>query len=78
MKAVILAGGLGTRISEESHLRTKSMIEIGGKPILCLLYANQSDDGSQQPVVALVLRWYTGGEYTDRQPFKTDSALYGR
>jgi glucose-1-phosphate cytidylyltransferase len=34
MKAVILAGGLGTRISEESHLRPKPLIEIGGKPIL--------------------------------------------
>ena len=34
MKAVILAGGKGTRISEESHLRPKPMIEIGGKPIL--------------------------------------------
>lgn len=34
MKAVILAGGLGTRISEESHLRPKPMIEIGGRPIL--------------------------------------------
>jgi glucose-1-phosphate cytidylyltransferase len=34
MKAVILAGGLGTRISEESHLRPKPMIEIGGKPML--------------------------------------------
>ena len=34
MKAVILAGGLGTRISEESHLQPKPMILIGGKPIL--------------------------------------------
>ena len=34
MKAVILAGGFGTRISEESHLRPKPMIEIGGKPII--------------------------------------------
>ncbi len=34
MKAVILAGGLGTRISEESHLRPKPMIEIGGRPVL--------------------------------------------
>ena len=34
MKVVILAGGMGTRISEESHLRPKPMIEIGGKPIL--------------------------------------------
>ena len=34
MKAVILAVGLGTRISEESHLRPKPMIEIGGRPML--------------------------------------------
>lgn len=34
MKAVILAGGYGTRISEESHLKPKPMIEIGGQPIL--------------------------------------------
>ncbi|MEO8115390.1 MAG: sugar phosphate nucleotidyltransferase, partial [Phenylobacterium sp.] len=34
MKTVILAGGLGTRISEESHLKPKTMIEIGGRPIL--------------------------------------------
>jgi glucose-1-phosphate cytidylyltransferase len=34
MKAVILAGGMGTRIGEESVLRPKPMIEIGGKPIL--------------------------------------------
>ncbi|MEO6201850.1 MAG: sugar phosphate nucleotidyltransferase, partial [Nitrospirales bacterium] len=34
MKAVILAGGLGTRFSEETALRPKPMIEIGGKPIL--------------------------------------------
>ena len=34
MQAVILAGGLGTRISEETHLKPKPMIEIGTKPIL--------------------------------------------
>ena len=34
MKAIILAGGLGTRISEETHLKPKPMVEIGGKPIL--------------------------------------------
>jgi glucose-1-phosphate cytidylyltransferase len=36
MKVVILAGGFGTRISEESHLKPKPMIEIGGKPVLCI------------------------------------------
>ena len=34
MKAVILAGGFGTRLSEETHLKPKPMVEIGGKPIL--------------------------------------------
>ena len=34
MKVVLLAGGFGTRISEESHLKPKPMIEIGGMPIL--------------------------------------------
>jgi NDP-sugar pyrophosphorylase family protein len=34
MKSVILAGGLGARISEETHLKPKPMVEIGGKPIL--------------------------------------------
>jgi glucose-1-phosphate cytidylyltransferase len=34
VKAVILAGGLGTRISEKSHLKPKPMVEIGGKPII--------------------------------------------
>ena len=34
MKAVILAGGFGTRLNEETHLKPKPMIEIGGKPVL--------------------------------------------
>ena len=42
MKAVILAGGLGTRISEETHLKPKPMIEIGGKPIRKAQIENES------------------------------------
>ena len=48
MKVVLLAGGLGTRISEESQYKPKPMIEIGGMPILwhimksCLLYTSPS------------------------------------
>lgn len=45
MKVVILAGGLGTRISEESHLRPKPMLEIGGKPILWHIMKSYSNHG---------------------------------
>ena len=45
MKVVILAGGFGTRISEESHLRPKPMIEIGGMPILWHIMKNYSAYG---------------------------------
>ena len=51
MKVVILAGGRGTRISEESVSRPKPMIEIGGKPILwhiMKIYTGQSHDRAQQ------------------------------
>ena len=48
MKVVILAGGLGTRISEESHLRPKPMIEIGGQPILWHIMKYYSSFGGTQ------------------------------
>ncbi|MCV2885434.1 glucose-1-phosphate cytidylyltransferase [Aestuariibacter sp. AA17] len=51
MKAVILAGGLGTRISEESHLRPKPMIEIGGKPILWHIMKHYSHYGIQDFII---------------------------
>ncbi len=51
MKAVILAGGLGTRISEESHLRPKPMIEIGGKPILWHIMKGYSHYGVNEFVI---------------------------
>ena len=44
MKVVLLAGGFGTRISEESHLRPKPMIEIGEKPILWHIMKQYSQD----------------------------------
>ena len=55
MKAVILAGGLGTRISEETHLKPKPMIEIGGKPILWHIMKQYSQHGINDFIICLVL-----------------------
>lgn len=63
MKAVILAGGLGTRISEESHLRPKPMIEIGGKPILWHLMKIYSAYGVNDFVVCVGYKGYVIKEY---------------
>ena len=63
MKVVILAGGLGTRISEESHLRPKPMIEIGGKPLLWHLMKLYSVHGLHDFVICLGYRGYMIKEY---------------
>jgi glucose-1-phosphate cytidylyltransferase len=63
MKAVILAGGLGTRISEESHLKPKPMIEIGGRPILWHIMKIYSHYGINEFVICLGYRGYVIKEY---------------
>jgi len=63
MKAVILAGGLGTRISEESHLKPKPMIEIGGKPILWHIMKIYSHFGINEFVICCGYRGYVIKEY---------------
>jgi len=63
MKAVILAGGLGSRISEESHLRPKPMIEIGGKPILWHIMKSYSHYGINEFVICCGYRGYVIKEY---------------
>jgi len=63
MKTVILAGGLGTRISEESHLRPKPMIEIGGRPILWHIMKLFSHYGMNDFVVCLGYKGYMIKEY---------------
>ena len=63
MKAVILAGGLGTRISEESHLRPKPMIEIGGRPILWHIMKMYSAHGVNDFIVCLGYKGYVIKEY---------------
>jgi glucose-1-phosphate cytidylyltransferase len=63
MKTVILAGGLGTRISEESHLKPKPMIEIGGRPILWHIMKLYSHYGFNDFIVCLGYKGYVVKEY---------------
>ena len=63
MKVVILAGGLGTRISEESHLKPKPMIEIGGKPILWHIMKYYSEFGFHEFVICLGYKQYVVKEF---------------
>lgn len=63
MKVLLLAGGLGTRISEESHLRPKPMIEIGGKPILWHIMKIYAHHGLTEFVVLAGYRAYMIKEY---------------
>lgn len=63
MKAVILAGGLGTRISEESHLKPKPMIEIGGQPILWHIMKTYSHHGINDFVICLGYKGYVIKEF---------------
>ncbi|WP_372400731.1 glucose-1-phosphate cytidylyltransferase (plasmid) [Azospirillum sp. HJ39] len=63
MKAVILAGGLGTRLSEETDLRPKPMVEIGGKPILWHIMKIYSSHGINDFVICLGYKGYAIKEY---------------
>ncbi|NNU43658.1 glucose-1-phosphate cytidylyltransferase [Ramlibacter montanisoli] len=63
MKAVILAGGLGTRISEETHLKPKPMIEIGGKPILWHILKLYSAHGVNDFIICCGYKGYVIKEY---------------
>ncbi|MBB4953157.1 glucose-1-phosphate cytidylyltransferase [Agrobacterium vitis] len=63
MKAVILAGGLGTRISEETHLRPKPMIEIGGRPILWHIMKLYYGHGIRDFIICCGFKGYIIKEY---------------
>ncbi|MEA2272650.1 MAG: glucose-phosphate cytidylyltransferase, partial [Solirubrobacteraceae bacterium] len=63
MKAVILAGGRGTRISEETSVKPKPMVEIGGRPILWHLMKLFSAHGVDEFVICLGYRGYVIKEY---------------
>ena len=63
MKVVILAGGLGSRISEESHLKPKPMIEIGGKPILWHIMKIYAHYGINDFIICVGYKGYVVKEY---------------
>ena len=63
MKAVLLAGGFGTRISEESHLRPKPMIEIGGMPLLWHIMKIYSYHGINEFIICCGYKGYMIKEY---------------
>lgn len=63
MKAIILAGGLGTRISEETSVRPKPMVEIGGKPVLWHIMKTYSAHGINDFIVCCGYKGYVIKEY---------------
>ncbi len=63
MKAVILAGGYGTRISEETHLKPKPMLEIGGKPVLWHIMKTYSAYGINDFIICCGYKGYMIKEY---------------
>lgn len=63
MKAVLLAGGLGTRLSEETHLKPKPMVEIGGRPILWHIMKTYSAHGVNEFIICAGYRSYVIKEY---------------
>ena len=63
MKAIILAGGLGTRLSEETYLKPKPMVEIGGKPILWHILKMYSSHGINEFIICCGYKGYVIKEY---------------
>jgi NDP-sugar pyrophosphorylase family protein len=74
MKAVILAGGLGTRLAEETLLRPKPMVEIGGKPILRHIMKGYAHHGITDFVICLGNKGHMVREYL-ANPAPHDSAV---
>jgi glucose-1-phosphate cytidylyltransferase len=67
MKAVILAGGLGTRMREETEFRPKPMVEIGGRPVLWHIMKNLSHFGIQDFVICLGYKGEVIAEYFSQE-----------
>ena len=76
MKAIILAGGKGTRISEESHIRPKPMIEIGGKPILWHIMKIYSSAGINEFIICCGYKGYVIKEYFANYAFHNSDVTF--
>lgn len=76
MKVVLLAGGFGTRISEESHLRPKPMIEIGGQPILWHIMKQYSAYGFNEFVICAGYKQNVIKEYFAEYFFRTSDITF--
>jgi glucose-1-phosphate cytidylyltransferase len=77
MKAVILAGGLGTRISEETNTKPKPMIEIGGKPILWHILKTYSHYGINDFIICCGYKGYVIKEYFSNYFLHTSDITFG-
>ena len=76
MQAVILAGGLGTRLSEETHLKPKPMVEIGGKPILWHILKIYSHHGINEFIICLGYKGYLIKEFFANYSLHTSDVTY--
>ena len=76
MKAVILAGGLGTRLSEETHSRPKPMVEIGGKPILWHIMKIFSFYGINEFIICCGYKGYFIKEYFDNYHLRNTDVTF--
>ncbi|WP_072396063.1 glucose-1-phosphate cytidylyltransferase [Hyphomicrobium sp. CS1GBMeth3] len=76
MKAVILAGGLGTRLSEETHLKPKPMVEIGGRPILWHIMKIYSAHGVNEFVICCGYKGYVIKEYFANYPLHVSDVTF--
>ena len=76
MKAVILAGGFGSRISEESHLKPKPLIEIGGKPILWHIMKTYSAHGINDFIICCGFKGFLRGLHFQLPPHDHAKLVY--
>src|SRR6476661_4507173 len=76
MKAVILAGGLGTRLSEETSIRPKPMVEIGGKPVLWHIMKTYAHHGVHDFVICCGYKGYLIKQYFANYALHTSDVTF--